>query len=175
MHCPSFLQVPLFWGFLFLTLSSGFRFQMEPRWSDKHVCEQVGFSAGGFPVVGHFFRGPSVCISRPSVPGVTISERNAGGLGTVTPAVSGGRREVGVAGALSCQDGGAGHPAVLQIDFLPSPCPAPRALGRSPLLRPLLPLVALWMVPLHFPADPLVGVERVPPRVHHTDGSEVDS
>lgn len=79
---------------------------MEPLWSDKHFCEQVGFSAGGFPVVGHFFKGPCVCIARPSVPGVIISERNAGGVGTITPAVSDERQDVRVAGALSCQDGG---------------------------------------------------------------------
>lgn len=79
---------------------------MEPLWSYKHFCEQVGFSAGGFPVVGHFFKDPCVCISRPSVPGVIISERNAVGVGTITPAVSDGRQEVGVSGALSCQDGG---------------------------------------------------------------------
>lgn len=55
-------------------------------------------------------------------------------------------------------------------DVLPSLCPAPEALGRSPFLQPLLPLVVLWTVSLSFPSDPVMGVERrrwAPPRVPH--------
>lgn len=79
---------------------------MELLWTNRQFCEHVAFQLEGLPVVGHFFKGP-MCVNLEAFcpRRYHFGEDPWGWWEPSLLAVSVGKQEVGVAGALTYQDG----------------------------------------------------------------------